>query len=105
VSEAFDPEKMRRALDDAGGTPDAPLPAGAGGSSNAEDRGERSQPEPRAKTRVRPISPRKKSKERAVQADATVQDGAPLPAVRSSDCPRWMHHRKGEYCKTCGRMQ
>lgn len=19
-----------------------------------------------------------------------------------SECPRWMHHRKGVYCKTCG---
>ena len=25
--------------------------------------------------------------------------------VRSSECSRWMFHRKGEYCKTCGRTQ
>lgn len=23
--------------------------------------------------------------------------------VKKTDCPRWMHHRPGEYCKTCGK--
>lgn len=25
------------------------------------------------------------------------------PAVKKTDCPRWMHHRAGVYCKTCGK--
>lgn len=26
------------------------------------------------------------------------------PARSLGECPRWMHHRKGEYCKACGKV-
>lgn len=27
----------------------------------------------------------------------------PPPSRSAGECRRWMHHRKGVYCKTCGR--
>jgi len=46
------------------------------------------------RTSPRPVSSKRKKKERE-----TIR----VPQVRQTDCPRWMHHRPGVYCKTCGK--
>lgn len=45
------------------------------------------------RTSPRPVSSKRKKKERE-----TIR----VP-IKQTDCPRWMHHRPGVYCKTCGK--
>jgi hypothetical protein len=55
-------------------------------------------------TELPPAKKRRRSRRRAVGdmagTGSAVIAGEP---VRPSSCPRWMHHRAGVYCKTCGK--
>lgn len=44
----------------------------------------------------------------SVSSEPLDAEGIELDAQKGKasvrNCPRWMHHRKGVYCKTCGRV-
>lgn len=52
------------------------------------------------------IETRHKRKRRKGVGKQAVTGSAPnlSEPVRPSACPRWMHHRKGTFCKMCGKM-
>lgn len=41
--------------------------------------------------------------QRAAKRKKKERETIRVPAVKQTDCPRWMHHRPGVYCKTCGK--
>lgn len=64
----------------------------------------RATPEPTERSAPDPLTPAGRSPSSRKRGKQKGESRVPEREGVYGSCARWMHHRKGEYCKTCGKV-